>query len=131
MLPIVSSALQRGTLENSRKSIGLYLEQKTFKEKNDRALARNALRASWSCCQKIWVLLQAGLVLLVVQNIWKKNLLKVRKKVILRWWWRLMMMFKKRWCRIFLESSGIVGRFFFFAWDPILIGQFKWSLISF
>ena len=33
MLPIVSSALQRGTLENSRKSIGLYLEQKTFNEK--------------------------------------------------------------------------------------------------
>jgi len=33
MLPIVSSALQRGTLENLRKSIRLYLEQKTFKEK--------------------------------------------------------------------------------------------------
>jgi len=106
MLPIVSSALQRGTLENLRKSIKLYLEQKTFKENKDD-------RASWSCCQKkIWVLLQAGLVLLVVQNIWKKNLLKVRKKVILRWWWRLMMMFKKR-CRIFFREQWYRGQIFF------------------
>ena len=29
--------------------------------------------------KKIWVLLQAGLVLLVVQNIWKKNLWKYEK----------------------------------------------------